>query len=46
MFACRFDPIRRTKDDSVAASNHDIVKEERDEIYKGESGKETCESER
>lgn len=33
MFAGGFDPIRRTKDDSVAASNHDIVKEERNEMY-------------
>lgn len=28
MFACGFDPFRRKKDDSVAASNHDIIKEE------------------
>lgn len=27
MFACGFDPIRRTKDDPVAASNHGIVKQ-------------------
>lgn len=36
MFACGFDPIRRTKDYSVAASNHNIVKEDRNEMYSGE----------
>lgn len=39
MFACRFDPIRHTRNSSVAASNHNIVKEERNGDYKSESGK-------
>lgn len=34
IFACRLDPIRHTKTDFVAASNRNIIKEERDEVYR------------